>query len=218
MGRILYIPTKKLDKDYGLLYNFWCSAGIAPAGWTIGTDAEWTTMVNTLGGDYSGGHAKLAGYTHWTTPNTGADNSSGFNAKGAGYRDAVSGIASNLMGLAVFRTSTPLSSSFLTTTRDRTLYYDRTDYFRNAHGPKFGYSLRMLMTDPSGWQVGDTVTDYDGNVYQLVKIGDQVWTASNWKCKHLADGTPIPYIDNNASWAAATDMAYCYPNNDPANF
>ena len=38
----------------------------------------------------------------------------------------------------------------------------------------------------------DAVTDYDGNSYDAVVIGDQLWMASNLKSTHYADGTPIP--------------------------
>ena len=36
-----------------------------------------------------------------------------------------------------------------------------------------------------------TVTDYDGTVYQTVTIGDQVWMKENLKSLHYANGSPI---------------------------
>ena len=36
-----------------------------------------------------------------------------------------------------------------------------------------------------------TVTDFDGNVYQTVKIGNQCWTRDNLRSTHYADGTVI---------------------------
>ena len=35
------------------------------------------------------------------------------------------------------------------------------------------------------------VTDYDGNIYPIVQIGDQVWMAENLKTTHYADGTAL---------------------------
>ncbi len=85
---------------YGKLYNWYAVAGIyndaslsnprlrkklAPSGWHIPTQAEWTTLTDCLGGlSVAGGKMKEVGTLHWNSPNTGATNSSGFRALGAG--------------------------------------------------------------------------------------------------------------------------------------
>lgn len=38
------------------------------------------------------------------------------------------------------------------------------------------------------------ITDYDGNIYESVKIGDQVWMTSNFNSTHYTDGTPIESV------------------------
>lgn len=63
----------------------------------------------------------------------------------------------------------------------------------------------------------DLVEDYDGNIYQTVKIGDQVWMKENLKATHFPDGSAIPIVEGTTEWAslASTDKAMCYYNNDP---
>jgi uncharacterized protein (TIGR02145 family) len=76
---------------YGRLYNWYAvedNRDIAPIGWHIPTNAEWTILTDFLGGeDFAGGKLKEAGTLHWITPNTGADNSSGFTAISGGCRE-----------------------------------------------------------------------------------------------------------------------------------
>jgi uncharacterized protein (TIGR02145 family) len=78
--------------SYGRLYNWYAasdSRNIAPTGWHLPSDAEWTTLTTYLGGEtVAGGKMKEAGTTHWTSPNTSATNESGFTALPSGNRDS----------------------------------------------------------------------------------------------------------------------------------
>lgn len=62
-----------------------------------------------------------------------------------------------------------------------------------------------------------TVTDIDGNVYQTVTIGGQVWMAENLKVTHYRNGDSIPPVRNNSEWASLTTGARCDYDNDTDN-
>jgi uncharacterized protein (TIGR02145 family) len=59
-----------------------------------------------------------------------------------------------------------------------------------------------------------TVTDIDGNTYQTVKIGNQVWMAENLKVTHCRNGEAIPNVTDGTAWAALSTGAYCNYDND----
>ncbi len=85
---------------YGVLYN-WAAAmngmtsssanpsgvlGICPNGWHLPSDAEWTELIDYVGGTaIAGGKLKETGTNHWVSPNTGATNETDFAALGGGY-------------------------------------------------------------------------------------------------------------------------------------
>ena len=98
------VAEAKAEPNYtalGVLYN-WTAAmnraassdsnpsgvqGVCPSGWHLPSDAEWTQLTTYLGGEsVAGGKMKETGTTHWTEPNTGATNASGFTARSGGYR------------------------------------------------------------------------------------------------------------------------------------
>jgi uncharacterized protein (TIGR02145 family) len=74
---------------YGKLYNWYAvndPRGLAPAGYHVPSDAEWTTLTTFLGGtNLAGGQMKATNL--WLAPNTGATNSSGFTGIPGGSRD-----------------------------------------------------------------------------------------------------------------------------------
>jgi len=80
------------------------------------------------------------------------------------------------------------------------------------------YRVKVRNSDTSGIAIrmivcADTVKDVEGNVYQAVRIGNQVWMAENLRTTKYNDGTPIPLDTSSASWARATTPEYCYPLN-----
>lgn len=88
----LYLNQEdSLVKKYGQVYT-WKAAtdkrNIAPAGWHVPDDSEWTTLFNFLGGrDLAGDKMKESGTVHWYSPNTRATNESGFTALPGGCGD-----------------------------------------------------------------------------------------------------------------------------------
>lgn len=86
-----YANDPQMVAIYGILYNWFAvndSRKLAPAGWHIPSDAEWSALEDYLGGEgVAGGKLKEAGYGHWLTPNDGATNETGFSALPGGHRE-----------------------------------------------------------------------------------------------------------------------------------
>jgi len=62
-----------------------------------------------------------------------------------------------------------------------------------------------------------TVTDIDGNVYQIVQIGDQVWMAENLKVTHYNDGSEIPTGYSSSEWGNLSTGAYAVYGDNESN-
>ena len=85
-----------------------------------------------------------------------------------------------------------------------TTYYVRA-YAVNSVGTAYGNQVSFTTTTSPDVQPcpgAATVTDYDGNVYNTVQIGDQCWTRENLRVTHYSDGTPIPAGGDNYSYTA----------------
>ncbi len=60
-----------------------------------------------------------------------------------------------------------------------------------------------------------TVTDIDGNIYNTIQIGNQLWIAENLKVTHYNNGEPISNVIDGTEWINLSTDAYCsYDNSD----
>ncbi|MBT3839662.1 MAG: hypothetical protein HOF50_06980, partial [Candidatus Marinimicrobia bacterium] len=130
---------------YGYLYNWYAvddSRNIAPDGWHVPTDDEWTTLTDYLGGtSVAGGKMKETGTSHWNSPNTGATNESGFTAFPGGYRDINNGNYYVIGSNGWFWSSSEFNSyrAWL-----RLLRYDSSGVYRGYDDKEDGCSVRCV--------------------------------------------------------------------------
>jgi len=89
-------------------------------------------------------------------------------------------------------------------------YYLRA-YATNEAGTGYGSSLYFTTR-----KITDPVHDSEGNVYQTIKIGDQIWMAENLKSTKYCNGDLIPNVTGN-NWFSLTSDAWSYYNNQAEN-
>jgi uncharacterized protein (TIGR02145 family) len=129
---------------YGKLYNWYAvndPRGLAPTGWHIPSDKEWTTLVNYLGGESIATNKMKS--THGWDENGNGNNQSAFSALPGGFRYGYGSFDSG--GYY----TTWWSSTELDTDSDqiitRSLNYDRTSTLEIVHNrKKYGFSVRCV--------------------------------------------------------------------------
>jgi uncharacterized protein (TIGR02145 family) len=130
-------PTN--GKKYGKLYNWYAvkdSRGLAPVGFHIPSDEEWTILANSLGGPSEAGEKiKIVSKEYF-----GGSNSSGFSALPGGYR--ISDGTFNSVGYYGYWWSTTENNA--STSWYRFLYSDYRGMVRGFGDKGNGYSLRCL--------------------------------------------------------------------------
>jgi uncharacterized protein (TIGR02145 family) len=138
-----------MDKNniatYGLMYN-WFAVGdarnIAPVGWHVPTDADWTTLTTTLGGEeLAGAKLKEAGTTHWLSPNMGATNESGFTAIPLGDRDYEDGRFNGQNATVSYWSSTREKA---TTAFYRSFNNEDGVCYRDKNAVRYGTAVRLV--------------------------------------------------------------------------
>ena len=143
-----YNNSDSLGKIFGKLYNWYAvndSRGLAPAGYHVPSDGEWTTLTNYLGGkDVAGGKLKSSGTIEggnglWYSPNSGT-NSSDFSAFPGGlcYYD---GTFTDIGYSGHWWSSSESSTSYAW---NRGLNYSTILLYKGEAYLYFGYSVRCV--------------------------------------------------------------------------
>jgi uncharacterized protein (TIGR02145 family) len=96
--------------------------------------------------------------------------------------------------------------SFITGLEDGTIYYVRA-YAVNSLGIAYGNQIYFITP----------LTDIEGNVYNTVIIGTQVWMTQNLKTTKYYDNTAIPNVADNIIWSTLSTPAYCWYKNDASS-
>jgi len=91
-----------------------------------------------------------------------------------------------------------------------TTYYVRA-YATNNVGTAYGNQINFTTTN------ANTVTDIDGNVYNTITIGTQIWLVENLKTTHYRNGDAIANVTDNTTWNNLTTGGYCDYNNNSNN-
>lgn len=110
----------------------------------------------------------------------------------------------------LFTIGTSGSSQFDSNIMDlaaNTTYHLRA-YASNSAGTGYGEEL-IFKTDVDPDASGNGVVDIDGNVYNIVEIGSQVWMRENLNTTKYNNGKEILHVINHSSWYYCTQGAYC---------
>jgi uncharacterized protein (TIGR02145 family) len=141
-GSKVYDDDESNREIYGGLYTWDMITEIEAlfSGYHVPTRIEWEALLTELGGGLiAGGKLKEIGTTHWDSPNTDADNSSGFTALPGGLN---SGSYEQINQSALFWTSTDFG-----VVAYRTVIYYNSALADCAAGGQFKtnyYSIRLI--------------------------------------------------------------------------
>ena len=126
---------------YGKLYNWYAvndTRGLAPDGWHVPSDEEWTKLIDFLGGSEVAGE-KMKTTNGWIENGNGK-NSSGFSAVPSGYRNH-EGYFINMGKNALFWSTTEMNSDNVWF---RNIIGSIPDVYRPNYAKDFGLSIRCI--------------------------------------------------------------------------
>ena len=188
--------AKKLGKVYGRLYSSQVSIdsrGVAPDGWRAATYNDWWNLFLAIvpqGNPQvtAGGILKSTGTTDWMSPNTGALDTYGFSILPAGILHADQNGQNTYLGTYVDFGKCAYFDCAGGSGEYIKFSYDSAGSQRSGDNTIYGRSIRLIKNDSTD---PGTVLDSDGNVYDTVKIGNQVWTKQNLHVTHFNNGDLI---------------------------
>lgn len=128
-------------EKYGKLYN-WVAVndkrGIAPNGWHVASDAEWSVLINILGGEKNA-PTKMKSTSGWEDSSNGT-NISGFSAFPAGYRNFNGAFGYSVTNAYWWCTTEADSANALY----HNIYYFTNIVTRDIDKKQVGFSVRCI--------------------------------------------------------------------------
>jgi uncharacterized protein (TIGR02145 family) len=146
----VYDDNESNADTYGYMYNWYAveTDNLAPEGWHVPTDEEWTALSDYLGGSsVAGGKMKectpgsCPESEYWNSPNTGATNESGFTGLPGGYRNYYGGYYLGMGYYGYFWSSTEYGNY---NAWHRELNYDYSGVYRFSTNKHYGFSVRCI--------------------------------------------------------------------------
>jgi len=196
------IETKSIK--YGRLYNWYAATdprGIAPAGWHVPSTAELTALINFVGDNHNGN--KLLGIV----PDRPYTDDFGFKGVLGGIKNTNSGFIE--METYMWLWSKDMSYVFYPADSGNSMYiqyqgYDST-ITDNYNLATDGLSIRLIKDNSIN--EGDIIID--GDTYNTVTIGNQVWLQQNLAVKHYQNGNLI-----GSDFSGTVGAVAAYDNNE----
>ena len=221
------------DIKRGALYN-WLAIANVPRIYAenahVPTIVEWGDLVQAVGdtdasgNNTAGGKLKETGTTYWDSPNEGATNEYGFNARGTGlFMRNQSGTHFNYLNIGGWY--------WTSTAKDvNTSYYVQFDsrynrlmgafpqfglkgaYYRNYNG----LAIRLIVDTPIEIDGSDAIyVGNDGRRYRCKLMPDgKWWMVENLMETQYRDGSPITIESDITAFESMTTGAMTYYNGD----
>ena len=208
---------------YGRLYNSYAMIDpreISPIGYHIPTLTEINALItysNTNFGTSLNGAKALASTnynTYTTVGSIGKDkelnNYLGFSALPSGIR-ILNGATASIGANGYYWTKTAGVSP--NTYQGYVFYYNDNVIYTGIYSGEYGFAIRCIK-DNNTPTVGGIAYDIDGNQYDEVVIGDQIWLAQSLAVTKYRNGDPIPDAPSILEWSTAISGVRCdYDNN-----
>jgi len=216
---------------------------VAPIGWHISTEDDWKMTTNYLGGVSVAGKMRSKGIRNQRNLGLNITNEVGFCAIICGLRFGLtqyyqkgSFFGLNDRTLWWCKSYEP-TVAFMSCFNNQVLIYKsninndsrqnghylrcvRDQYFNSEKDNKQinSKSESLKITNKKSSNINlplkEIITDFDGNKYNSVKIGNQIWMVENLKVTHYRNGDLIANVIDNSAWSNLSTGAYYVYDND----
>jgi hypothetical protein len=172
--------------------------------WKVPGNSDFGTLFNYLGGaPVAGGKMKSASF--WNAPNTGGTGSANLTFRPTGFISIIGGgslgTQGNQASIWSGGTGTPTTRTYKLDHASAAVISSNSANPRNLQSIRFCRDLIQCESDYDDYTfIDNAYLGNDGNLYSAVKIGSQVWLASNIAETKYNNGLDIYQPIDNTDW------------------